>query len=98
MTGTPQISSLNFSLELQELICTTSVSPPTTVSWRKNGQPLTIDGTTYEQSQRVIDTSDSVYDNILYSSDVANFVGTFECMVANSIGEVSRSLVVDGEL
>ena len=50
----------------------------------KNGQLLTIDGSTYQQSQRVLDTSTATYENVLSSADISNFIGTFTCIVSNA--------------
>ena len=78
-----------------ELICTSTGGPPTTVTWRKNGQPLIVDGTIYEQSQRIIDPTTATYQNVL-SSNAANLVGSFTCIVSNARGSANLSNSTNG--
>ena len=42
-----------------------------------------VNGSLYQQSQRLVDAEKATYENILFSDDVANFVGTFTCEVSN---------------
>ena len=78
-------------------ICTSTGGPPTTVTWRRNGQPLVIDGIIYQQSQRVINTTTATYANILSSRNAnANLVGSFTCIVSNARGSASESISTSG--
>ena len=38
----------------------------------------------YQQSQRLVDAESATYESILFSDDVANFVGTFTCEISNA--------------
>ena len=78
------------------LICTSTDGPPTTVSWRRNEEPLVIDGVRYQQSQRIINTTTATYQNILSSNDRANLVGSFTCIVSNARGSANKSISTDG--
>lgn len=89
---------LDFNSTLRELTCTSTSGPPTTVRWMKNGQPLTIDGSTYQQSQRVLNTEMATYENVLYSNDIANFVGNFTCIITNERGSRERDIAINGTL
>ena len=80
-----------------DLICISTGGPPTTVTWRKNGQPLIIDGTRYQQSQRITDTTTATYQNIL-SSNAANLLGLFTCIVSNARGSANMSISTNGML
>ena len=64
------------------LTCTSTGSPPTTVTWRKNGVP--VDLFLYEQSKRLVDAVEATYQNVLFNENVTNFVGTFTCEVSNA--------------
>ena len=78
-----QTSSSSFTLT-----CTSTGSPATTVTWRRNGQLLTIDGNTFEMTQTVTNRAASTYENVLIiDQPQANFAGnTVTCTVENSLG------------
>ena len=77
-------------------ICTSTGGPPTTITWRRNGRTLVIDGTIYQQNQRIINTTTATYENILYSIDSADSVGTFTCIVSNARGSANKSISTSG--
>ena len=81
--GTVIAEDLTFDKTQQALSCTSTGGPPTTVSWMKDGQLLTVDGTTYEQRQIITNTSSSTYVTTLFvhSNQV---VGNYSCLVSNS--------------
>lgn len=84
-TGIPSIVKLDYNSSSQTLTCSSAGGPPTTVTWKKNGWSLMIDGTTYQQSQRVINQTDSTYDNLLHiKSNLDNAMGNYSCSVRNS--------------
>ena len=95
-SGAPSITGLVFNRSTLTLTCSSTGGPATTVTWRKNGAVVEVDGTTYHQSQRVVDTTTATYDNILSSADIANFMGTFTCSVSNSRGGSDRSATLNG--
>ena len=80
------------------LTCTSTGSPATTVSWTRNGQPVTIDGNTYQLTQTVTDRAASTYENVLtINQPRASILGsTFNCTVTNTLGSGSDSIQVAG--
>ena len=95
-SGSPSIIGLLYNRFTLALTCTSTGGPATTVTWWKNGAVVEVDGTTYHQSQMVVDTRTATYDNILSSADIANFIGTFTCSVSNSRGGSDRSATLNG--
>lgn len=66
------------------LNCKTERSPPTTITWTKDGQPIP-EGVT---SQIATDTSTASYDNLLtLSGEPAYLTGVYQCAVQNSISD-----------
>ena len=51
VAGIPSITSVMQVGNTTTLICTSTGGPPTTVTWMKDGQELTIDGITYQQPE-----------------------------------------------
>ena len=96
-SGSPSIIGLLYNRSTLTLTCTSTGGPATTVTWRKNGAVVEVDGTTYHQSQRVVDTRTATYENILSSSAYANFVGNFTCTVSNARGSGNQSKVLEGK-
>ena len=93
-TGSPAITSLLFDRNSTTLTCTSTGGPPTTVTWRKDGQP--IDETLYQQSQRLVNAERATYENVLFNSNVANFVGSFTCEVSNVRGRGEEIVELNG--
>ena len=98
-SGSPSITGLLYNRSTLTLTCTSTGGPATTVTWRKNAVVVEVDGTTYHQSQRVVNSMDSTYENTLSNSNAANFVGTFTCTVTSSRGSsITRSATLNGKL
>ena len=95
ITGSPSITSVLLDRNSTTLTCISTGGPPTTVSWRKDGQP--INETLYEQSQRLVNTETANYENILSSNTIANFVGSFTCEVSNARGSDTQTMELNGE-
>ena len=75
------------------------MSPATTVSWMKDGQPLTTDGSSYYTlTQTVTDRTTSTYSNVLTVREGTAVAGTYNCTVTNDLGSDSRTEVALGEL
>ena len=57
-----------------------------------------VNSSLYEQSQRLVDAESATYESILFSDDVANFVGTFTCEISNVriTNPVQETLLLDG--
>ena len=71
------------------MTCVSTVSPATNISWMKDGQPLTTDGSSYYAlTQTVTDRASSTYSNVLTVSEGApgGVAGTYTCTVTNELG------------
>ena len=80
------------------LTCTSTGSPATTVSWLRDGLPLTVDGSTFQMTQTVINRGAATYENVLTISDeLANVVDhTYTCTVTNVLGSDIQFLNIIG--
>ena len=95
-TGSPSIIALRFDRNSTTLTCTSTGGPPTTVTWRRNG--VLVSDSLYQQSQRVVNTETATYDNVLFSSHITNFVGTFTCEVGNVRSTAEDTVELNGTL
>ena len=82
------------------LICTSIGGPVTTLTWKRDGQLLIINETTYQQSQWIVFTENATYETILHIPDdnIANYNAIYECLVFNSRGNDSSSITLEGKL
>ena len=78
------------------LTCISTGGPPTSVTWRKNG--IFVKDTVFEQSQQVVNTENATYENLLFSNNIANFVGAFTCEVSNAKGRAVEIVELNGTL
>ena len=92
--GSPSITSLLFDRDNTTLTCTSTGGPPTSVIWRKNGAP--VNSSLYQQSQRVVSTETATYENVLFSNDISNFIGTFKCEIDNVRSTVEDTILLYG--
>ena len=80
------------------MICVSTGSPATTVSWMKDTQPLiTDDSTDYTLTQTITDRASSTYSNVLTVSEGVSVAGTYNCTVTNDLGSASDVVVAVGE-
>ena len=84
----PNITSVNGSMS-PDVTCVSTGSPATNVTWRRNGQPLTIDGSRYQLTQTVTNRSLSTYENVLTISDIDRC--SYTCTVTNALGNNSQT-------
>ena len=83
-SGSPIITGLLYNRSTLTLTCTSTGGPATTVTWRKNGAVVEVDGTTYHQSQRVVNTTTATYENFLVLlRDPDKVTGNYTCFVGN---------------
>ena len=83
-SGSPSITGLLYNRSTVTLTCTSTGGPATTVTWRKNGAVLEVDGTIYHQSQRVVNARTATYENILVLiGEPDNVIGNYTCLVRN---------------
>ena len=66
----------------------------------KDGQSLSIDGSTYQLTQTVTDRASSTYSNVLTVSEAAptGVAGTYTCSISNDVGSGSDNVIAVGEL
>ena len=79
---------------LGTIICSTRYSPPTNVTWERDGVTVSVDGEKYEMIQTVTDRSNSYYDNILLIRDAIGLAGnhTYTCDISNYAGSTSQDI------
>ena len=69
-TVQPRISSLTYDGDNCTLTCVYTGSPTTTVSWEKDGVPLSTDGSSYHMTQTVTDRASSTHFIVLTVSEM----------------------------
>ena len=81
----PIIISLAFEEDCT-LTCVSTGSPPTVVSWMKDGENITIDGHHFSLSQTITDRANSTYNNILTVREgvPGGVAGVYTCQVSMS--------------
>ena len=97
--GSPNVTSLTYNDQSRTLTCTSTGGPATTVTWRRDGVVLTLNGT-HQQTKKLVDAVTSTYQTVLTinsSVDQSDIVGTYNCTVENDRGESSETVVVPGE-
>ena len=98
-TVAPTISSLTYQEEIRTLTCVSTGSPPTVVSWMKDGENITIDGADFSLSQTVTDRVSSTYNNTLIVGEgvTGGVAGIYNCTVSNVLGSNSGGITAVGE-
>ena len=94
-SGSPSITGLLYNRSTLTLTCTSTGGPATTVTWRKNGAVVEVDGTSYSQSKQVIDSAMGTYNSQLTFGDRSSAVGNVYCTVSNSRGTTPMQGKVD---
>ena len=82
---------MRYDSQSQTFTCVSSGGPATTVSWMRDGSTLLADGTTYETSQILTESSTATYENrlsIVSKSD--SLSGRYTCSVVNRGGSDSQ--------
>ena len=92
----PTISSLTYQEENRTLTCVSTGSPPTVVSWMKDGENI---GHHFSLSQTITDRASSTYNNTLTVGEGATegVAGVYNCTVSNVLGSDSTGITVVGE-
>ena len=97
--GSPDVTGLTFDNQSRTLTCTSTGGPATTVTWRRDGDLITLNAT-HQQTKRLVHTVNGTYQTVLTinsSVDQSDIVGTYNCTVRNDRGESSETVVVPGE-
>ena len=79
------------------LICISTNSAATVVTWKRNGVPIIIDGIVFDSSQTVIDTQHSTYANKLIFLTSAVPLGLYTCMVTNDFGSATSEYGINSK-
>lgn len=67
--------------------CTTSGSPPTSITWTRNGAILKMEDTKYTSTQALVNRNETVYENTLtIEGSLEDAVGDYSCTVENYVG------------
>ncbi len=86
---TPQVTNLEFNGRVSPFTftCTTTGSPPTTVTWTKDNEEIVIDGTMFRLSRTVVNRTTATFKNVLTVDDeFADMIGNYSCSVVNVFG------------
>ena len=97
-TESPTITNLTYDEENRSLVCISTKSPATVVSWMKDGAIINVSSTDYTLTKTVTNRAASTYSNVLTFSMGASAVGTYICNVSNELGSDSEEVVTLGEL
>ena len=92
LPAVPRVTTLeqNTSSSFTALTCTSTGSPPTTVTWAKDGVTLPANETMYSFTQTLVDRATSTYNNTLtIDASFIYVIGSYSCRVSNSIGTSS---------
>ena len=79
---------------LGTVVCQTSNSPPTNVTWLRDGIPIHMGGEKYELVQTVTDVSNSYYTTTLLIKSAVHLAGkhTYSFLVRNYAGNTSQRI------
>ena len=91
-SAAPSVTAVgrNISSSLSTLTCTSTGSPPTNITWTKDGETLMTDGTMYSLTQTLADRTTSTYNNtLIVEASFVDIIGEYSCNVTNSIGTTS---------
>ena len=96
-TGVPTVSSVS-SDGANNLTCTSSGGPATSVTWRRNCAVLP-NNNMYQQTQVVTQTQTATYQNTLViDSSVTERDGVYTCSVTNARGYGNGAVGMGGKL
>ena len=95
----PVIVNVKYGLNSEgnyAVTCTTSGSPPTSVTWTRNGVPVSKDENVYKTIQILVDRNETIYENLLViSGSFEDVIGEYSCTVENSLetsGPINKTI------
>ena len=99
LSGFPWVYYLTYDNQSRTLTCTSYGGPATTVTWRRDGELITLNAT-YQQTQIVTNSSTATYQTVLTIDPSVVIVGAYNCSVENARGRSSYRVIIsdDGEL
>ena len=82
------------------MICISTRSPATVVSWMKDGVIIDESSTDYTLTQTITDRATSTYSNVVTVNEgvTTGVAGTYICNVSNELGSDSKDVVAVAEL
>lgn len=79
------------------LVCKTRNSPPSSITWYRDGVPLEIDGNSTDLNVSVTNRRSSYFDITLTVCDSpSDVVGNYTCEIGNEFGNSSKSYAIQG--
>lgn len=89
------LTALSFQPPSFVLNCTTTHTPPTTVTWTRNGGTLDSNSPLYSMSQVLRNATSTTYNNLLTVQGSRE--GEYSCTVSNDRGSLSANFSVVGK-
>ena len=89
-----------FEANEQSLICISTDGPATSVTWKRNGIRLSMQGTVYTQIQDITNMTESTYISTLKIRGVvpSEVAGNYSCSITNLRGsDDEQNLEIKGE-
>ena len=89
----PTCSNVDYTSSdgLHTISCVTHGSPPTKVTWEKDGEEIYMNDTFYQFSQALVNRTTSTYNNILtINATIEDVVGEYSCTATNSLGSSDK--------
>lgn len=89
--------SVNLTFNKPTLVCTSTGGPATTVTWKKDGTDLSLEGA---MNQIITDTQTAEYETKLTLSmtSIEDYTGKYECIIENNRGSASANLQLEGKI
>ena len=91
------LSNDSSELTLAEVTCNTKQSPPTNVTWLRDGKKIDTNSTLYQTAVKVVNRTSFCYEVTLVIRDIRSVGGvhTYTCIINNTQGEDRMSITTD---
>ncbi len=97
ISGSPEITSLEYDMTSYTLSCLSTGGPPSLVTWTKDDITITTESTVFNLSQRITSYENGSYLNVLIGEEALDFIGNFTCAVENERGRSEESISLESE-
>ena len=94
-SGSPSVAIPVYDKPSRTLTCTSTGGPATAVTWRRDGELITLNAT-YQQTKRVVDPVVGTYHTLLTIDPSVDIMGGYNCTVENARGSGSATLIIAG--